>query len=190
MHGGDIRQFELFAPIYDLLVPGVGVKAVATAIEDAPRPVNRLLDVGGGTGRGSRAIDVPERIVVDPARGMLTRARRQGLATVRGDGSRLPIADGAVDAVVITDALHHIGDQRGALEETYRVLRPGGIVLVQEFDPTTIPGRALAVGERLASFDSEFHTSTAIEHTLDAIGFEASTLDAGFQYLVAGVRPR
>jgi len=188
VHGGDIRQFELFAPVYDLLVPSADA-GLAAAIGAATVPVERLLDVGGGTGRGARSVDVPERIVIDPAAAMLGKAREHGLAAVRGDGSRLPVADGAVQAVLITDALHHVGDQLGLVREAYRVLAPGGIFVIQEFDPTTALGRLLAAGERLVGFDSRFHSPETVREVLAAVGFEAAVRETGVEYLVVGVRP-
>lgn len=188
MHGGDIRQFELFAPVYDLLVPSADA-GLAAAIGAATVPVGRLLDIGGGTGRGARAVDVPDRIVVDPAAAMLREARGHGLAAVRGDGSRLPVADRAVQAVLITDALHHVDNQLGLVREAYRVLVPGGVFVVQEFDPRTVPGRLLAAGERLVGFDSQFHSPETVCEVLDAVGFEAAVRETGVEYLVVGVRP-
>lgn len=187
---GDIRQFELFAPVYDLVMPSADPAALRAALKTATRPLVRLLDVGGGTGRGARAVELPSRIVVDPAERMLQRAREKELSTVRADGSRLPVADGAVDAVLITDALHHIRDQHGVVHEAHRVLAPGGVLVVQEFDPTTILGRLLASGERLIGFDSTFRSPTALRDTIAHAGFDISVVETGFEYLVAGVCPR
>ena len=43
--------------------------------------------------------------------------------------------DGTFDALVVTDAFHHFADQVAAARELHRVLRPGGGVLLHEFDP-------------------------------------------------------
>lgn len=187
---GDIRQFELFAPVYDLVVPSADPAALRAALETATRPLVRLLDVGGGTGRGARAVELPSRVVVDPAKRMLRRARENGLSTVRADGSRLPVADSAVDAVLVTDALHHISDQRGVIHEARRVLAPGGVLVIQEFDPTTVLGRLLAGGEQLVGFDSTFRSPTALRDTVARAGFDVSVVETGVEYLVAGVYPR
>jgi SAM-dependent methyltransferase len=47
---------------------------------------------------------------------------------VQGDGLRLPFADGAFDRVVVSEVLEPIPDDRGALAEIARVVRPGGTV--------------------------------------------------------------
>jgi SAM-dependent methyltransferase len=49
---------------------------------------------------------------------------------IRADACNLPIADGAFDAVVSANLLEHVPDDRGALREFHRVLRPGGRAVV------------------------------------------------------------
>ena len=46
--------------------------------------------------------------------------------TIRGDATRLPFADAAFDCVVTSEVLEHIHDDRAALGELARVLKPGG----------------------------------------------------------------
>jgi SAM-dependent methyltransferase len=49
---------------------------------------------------------------------------------VRGDALRLPFADGAFDRVICAEILEHIRDDRAAMAEVARVVRPGGLVAV------------------------------------------------------------
>jgi SAM-dependent methyltransferase len=49
-----------------------------------------------------------------------------GCLTVKGDGTRLPFADGAFDHVLASEVLEHIPDHSAAFAELARVLRPGG----------------------------------------------------------------
>jgi ubiquinone/menaquinone biosynthesis C-methylase UbiE len=186
---GDVRHFEWFAPVYDLVMPAADAPTFERAFERAAVPIDRVLDVGGGTGRAARALSSPERIVIDPAGGMLSRARRHDLAAVRGDGSRLPVRDESVDAVTIVDALHHIADRRGALAEAYRALRPGGVVVIFDFDPSTLRGRLLTLAERLVLFDSTFAPPDALYEMLESPGFEAETIDRGFTFTLVGRKP-
>ncbi len=155
----------------------------------AEGPVETLLDVGGGTGRASRALDVPRPVVVDAARGMLREARGHGLATVQGDAARLPVADESVDAVLVVDALHHMGDVDGVIAAAERAVRPGGVLVIREFDPTTLRGRGLVAAEHLVGFDSQFYAAEALRDRVAAGGFDASVPDRGFGYTVAGVKP-
>jgi len=186
MDRGDVTLFDRAAPVYDRLLPGADADVLARALGRATRPIARVVDVGGGTGRAVRAVDAAERVVVDPSRPMLSKARAHGLAAVQGDGSRAPVATGSADAVLVVDALHHIVDQRGVVEEARRVLRPGGVLVVSEFDPGTVRGRLLVVAEHLVGFDSTFHRPDRLRATVAAAGFRAAVLDRGFGYTVVG----
>jgi demethylmenaquinone methyltransferase/2-methoxy-6-polyprenyl-1,4-benzoquinol methylase len=154
----------------------------------ADRRVERLLDVAGGPGRASDRLDVPERVVVDAAAGMCRRARTRGREAVIGDAGRLPVATASVDAVLVVDALHHLPDPDRALREAARVLRPGGVLVVREFDPGTLLGRALVAAERVVGFDSTFHRPDALADRVGATGLDAAVLDRGFGYTVAGTK--
>jgi len=186
----DVRPFDRLARWYDLLMPGADDEMLETALGLAERPVRRGLDLAGGTGRAARALPAAEWTVVDAAEGMLEQARDSGFEAVRADASRLPFDAETVDAVVIVDALHHIGDQKGALAEAARVLRPGGVLAVVEFDPETIRGRALVAGEHLLGFSSSFVPPTDLSAGLRRAGFSTLIPESGFEYVAVGVKPR
>lgn len=187
MHGpGDVRLFDLLAPAYDRLAPAARSAPLRRAVAHADGRVERVLDVAGGPGRGARALDPLDPVVVDAAAGMCRRARTRGVTAVRGDAAGLPVADGAADAVLVVDALHHLPDRRGALAEAGRVLRPGGVLVVREFDPGTLRGRALVAGERLAGMGSRFCRPDALAAMVGDAGLDARVLDRGFAYTVLG----
>lgn len=188
MHGpGDVACFDRLAPLYDRLAPAVDAAALERGFARADRPVERVLDLAGGTGRAARALDA-ETVVVDAAPRMVRGARGRGLDAVVGDAGRLPIRGAAVDAVAVVDALHHLPNQRAAVEEAYRTLRPGGVLVVRDVDPRTLLGRLVVAGERVVGFDSTFTGPADLARFLEAAGFEATVVDAGFQYTVAGTK--
>jgi ubiquinone/menaquinone biosynthesis C-methylase UbiE len=186
---GDVRPFDRLARLYDLGMPSADPAVLERGLRHATRDVERLLDVGGGTGRAARALDVPSRTVVDAAPGMLQQARDHGLDAVLGDAAGLPVRSAAVDAVLVVDALHHVGDQAGAIQDAARVLRPGGVLVVREFDPRTVLGRILVAAEHLVGFDSSFQGPDDLAARMASAGLEATVLDRGFGYTVAGRRP-
>ncbi|MFE1849367.1 class I SAM-dependent methyltransferase [Streptomyces sp. NPDC002387] len=110
-----------------------------------PRPGERILEIGPGTGLQSLHVAPqpgPEgRLdVLDIQQEMLDhvmcRAERDSLATIRptrSDARELPYADGTFDAVYAVTALGEIPEPDRVLREAARVLAPGGRLVIGEF---------------------------------------------------------
>jgi demethylmenaquinone methyltransferase/2-methoxy-6-polyprenyl-1,4-benzoquinol methylase len=111
------------------------------------------LDVAGGTGdltRGlARQVGKTGRVVLsDINRSMLDAGRDRLLDAgfaghvqcVVADAERLPFADASFDCVTIGFGLRNVTDKAAALASMYRVLRPGGQLLVLEFSKPVAPG--------------------------------------------------
>lgn len=101
-----------------------------------PRPGERILDAGCGTGIFTAAVLAAGAAVVglDLSAPMLARAREDlgGAAfhPLRGDLTRLPLADASCDKTLSVTALEFIADGAVAMRELFRVTRPGGRVVV------------------------------------------------------------
>lgn len=204
MHGlGDVRFFDRLAPLYDLVMPAADREILTAALARVDGPLNRLLDLGGGSGRATSAVEAPERIVLDLSRPMLQRARhRQAdqrgrlhrpntnqvgpLVALQGDAGRLPVADDAVDAAMVVDAFHHMPKQQSVIEEAARVVRPGGVFVICEFDPGHPLGWLTERAEHAIGMGSMFHQPAELAEQLAAAGFDVSLLDAGFEYTLVG----
>jgi demethylmenaquinone methyltransferase/2-methoxy-6-polyprenyl-1,4-benzoquinol methylase len=201
-HGpGDVRFFDRVAPLYDRLMPAARAGPLGDALAVSRRPVSTVLDVAGGTGRAARTLSAlvgagddgggltggrPRVVVVDRSMGMLRVARSRGHDCVAGDATRLPVGDDAVDAVTVVDALHHVRDQRALVREARRVVAPGGVVVVADFDPTTLRGSVLAALEDAVGFDSVFSTPDDLARFLEREGMAGRVVATGFGYVVAG----
>jgi ubiquinone/menaquinone biosynthesis C-methylase UbiE len=110
----------------------------------APRPGERLLEIGPGT--GYYTLDMAEWVgpegrveIFDLQREFLdhtaARAAERGLENVvptQGDATELAYEDGSIDAVALTAVLGEIPDPAAALREIRRVLKPGGRLVVGE----------------------------------------------------------
>ncbi len=137
-HGYDrsILQRLIFQPSYDafaeLLVEWYG---------DSPRTV-RMLDVGCGTGTlaaGVALSQLPIEVIgLDYSVAMCVKANDKARAAqvdrlagfVAGDSEHLPFADGTFDVLTCSNSFHHYPHQQAAVAEMYRVLAPGGRLMI------------------------------------------------------------
>lgn len=111
------------------------------------QPGDRVLDIGCGTATlmllvgAHTAAKCVVGLDIDPAMlataAQKTAQRSELLLLTRGSADCLPYADGSVDHVVSSLMLHHLETEQkqGMLAEAWRVLKPGGSILVMDFGP-------------------------------------------------------
>jgi SAM-dependent methyltransferase len=93
-----------------------------------------ILDAGCGTGAVLEQLGRSTKHVgVDVSADAIAFCRRRGLSTLaQGDVTALPFGDGSFDGVISSSVLYHrwITDVHGAVRELRRVLRPGGLLMI------------------------------------------------------------
>jgi len=150
--------FDEAAPHYDrlsrLAAWGSGAWYRRWALSRAGlRPGMTVLDVGVGTGAVARgAAQLVGRsgctVGIDPSRGMLTQAvRTLRVPLVQGIAERLPFRAATFDFVTMGYSLRYVADRRTTFTECYRVLRPGGRLIILDLVRPRLRG-----GYRLARF--------------------------------------
>jgi demethylmenaquinone methyltransferase / 2-methoxy-6-polyprenyl-1,4-benzoquinol methylase len=147
----------------------------------------RVLDLCTGTADlaidALRARPPAARVIgVDFAGAMLAvgrdkvRAERlaPAIALVRGDATRIPVADASVDAVTVAFGIRNVADVPAACREMRRVLKPGGRAAVLEFAVPETPG-----------FKQVY--MWYVRHLLPRIGRAVSRHDGAYRYLQASI---
>jgi demethylmenaquinone methyltransferase / 2-methoxy-6-polyprenyl-1,4-benzoquinol methylase len=118
------------------------------------RPTDHVLDVACGTGDLAEHLaraGVASVVGLDYTAEMLDLARvkaarrtdaRKGIRFIQGDAQALPMADASVDVVSIAFGIRNVQVPAKAVGEFFRVLRPGGRLVILEFaEPTFAPVR-------------------------------------------------
>ncbi|MEO0939569.1 MAG: bifunctional demethylmenaquinone methyltransferase/2-methoxy-6-polyprenyl-1,4-benzoquinol methylase UbiE [Pseudomonadota bacterium] len=149
--------FGSVASKYDIMndVMSVGIHRLwKDAMMDwlAPRAGQKLLDVAGGTGdiafRFLKRAGHAHATVLDLTEDMLVEGRKRGEAEtmqdqldwIVGDAMALPFADNTFDVYTISFGIRNVTRPQDALNEAYRVLKPGGRLMVLEFSQLPVDG--------------------------------------------------
>ncbi len=151
-----IDHFGFLAPFYDRLLP-YREDGFLQELANLPQR-GKILDAGGGTGRVASTLvrDGLQVVVMDFSFKMLSQAAAKGLRTTCAATEHLPFAQDTFDRILVVDAFHHLADQRQTAVELWRVLRPGGRIVILEPDIERLAVRVLALGEKLALMRSHF----------------------------------
>ena len=184
-----IDHFGAIARFYDRLIRTPAEDSLGAELE--LKGDSWLLDVGGGTGRRASALSESgiDVVVCDRSMPMLFRARQKGLNVVLASADRLPFAAASVPRAMVVDAFHHfvlpdpISAQSGAAKELVRVLRPGGLALIEEPDVRNIAGRLIRWMEGVLMMGSRFLTPAALGACLVSAGRKVDRVTAaGLSY--------
>ena len=142
--------FSSVAPKYDVMndIMSLGIHRVwKDAMMDWLAPISgqALLDVAGGTGdisfRFLKRASGANATVLDLTEPMLAEGKKRAetvgisgqLEWVVGDAMALPFEDDSFDVYTISFGIRNVTDPQKALSEAYRVLKPGGRIMVLEF---------------------------------------------------------
>jgi demethylmenaquinone methyltransferase/2-methoxy-6-polyprenyl-1,4-benzoquinol methylase len=148
-------HFSVIAPIYARV--GYSSLEKLRVLADLPAK-GRLLDVGGGTGRVALAVRdlVDEVVIADISMGMLQQTDRPTLRPVCAFSESLPFPSDSFDRILMVDAFHHVLNQPSTAQEMFRLLKPGGRLIIEEPDIRTFGVKLIAIAEKLLLMRSNF----------------------------------
>ena len=184
--------FTSVASKYDVMndVMSLGVHRIwKEAMMDwlAPRPSQKLLDVAGGTGdisfkflkrAGSghaTVLDITENMLIEGRKRAEANQVLDSLNWVVGDAMALPFADNSFDVYTISFGIRNVTRPQEALNEAFRVLRPGGRLMVLEFSQIPVP---------LAQKAYDFYSFNVIPRMGELIANDRDS----YQYLIESIR--
>ena len=184
--------FNSVASKYDIMndVMSVGIHRVwKEAMMDwlAPRSGQKLLGVAGGTGDVSfkflaragtghaTVLDLTEPMLVEGRKRAEAAAMAESLDWVVGDAMGLPFDDNSFDVYTISFGIRNVTRPQEALNEAYRVLRPGGRLMVLEF--SQLPNPMMQKAYDLYSFN-----------VIPRMGQMIANDRESYQYLVESIR--
>jgi demethylmenaquinone methyltransferase / 2-methoxy-6-polyprenyl-1,4-benzoquinol methylase len=188
VHGVFSRVASKYDVMNDLMSGGVH-RLWKDAMMDwlAPRPGQRLLDVAGGTGdvafrflgraTGSTAtvLDMTESMLVEGRKRADAERLADRLDWVVGDAMALPFPDNSFDVYTISFGIRNVTRIADALAEAYRILKPGGRMMVLEF--SQIPNDLMQKAYDLYSFN-----------VIPVMGQIVAGDRDSYQYLVESIR--
>lgn len=133
----------------------------------------KILDVGAGTGR----ISIPlsdlggEVFALDSSEEMLKVLKRKKphITTILGDAEHMPFKNNMFDIVLATFMIVHLKDPTRFFDEAYRVLKPGGQLVVTNINQKEAP--AVKTKEGKIKIESYYHRPEKIMSSLKNLAF-------------------
>ncbi|RJO75393.1 MAG: class I SAM-dependent methyltransferase [Myxococcales bacterium] len=151
------------------------IDELETAIVRPYAEGKQALEAGCGTGL------ILERVArfaasakgVDLSPGMLRKARARGLDVAEADLCALPFADGTFDVVYSFKVLAHVPPIREALAELARVVRPGGHLVLEFYNPTSLRGlvKRFKPPTRIVADTDDEQVFTRYDRLADILGY-------------------
>jgi SAM-dependent methyltransferase len=129
------------------------------------------LAIGVGTGRFAAPLGV--QVGIDPAREVLDYAANRGILTVQTVAEALPFPDGCFDYALSVTTICFVDDVTAMLAEAYRVLKPGGELVIGFIDRTSDLGQHYLAHQAGNVFyrEATFYSAKDVEQLLRDTGF-------------------
>lgn len=112
-----------------------------------PKRMDKFADIGGGYGRlANEYLKRAHKVIIfDYSKSELEQAKEiygDKVETRAGDIYKLPFKDGELDGLLMVRVTHHLKDMDKAMSELYRVLKPGGVAVIEVANKRTLPKMA------------------------------------------------
>ena len=144
------------------------------------QPGQRILEIGPGPGRAERVQPDGEALGIDIQPGMIERLRERAertkvpnLTAILGDATEPHVDEGTFDLVFIVTTLGEIPNRSAALAESYKALKPGGVLSITELFG-----------------DPHYQSRSTVRRLAEEAGFELQTIHGHWWFFTANfVKP-
>lgn len=176
------RFFKTVAPLWDQLKKQVfGSFDLNSIILDKISFQGNIADLGCGTGELMEKLSgqTQFRIIgIDSSSEMLEQARLRLLGKEKaelrlGELEHLPMRNKEIHTAIMNMVLHHISEPELPFQEVYRILKPGGIFILSDFDPHDKAKTREQMGGAWSGFEKDKITTWLTE-----AGFDLQTIDS------------
>jgi ubiquinone/menaquinone biosynthesis C-methylase UbiE len=182
-------HFDGLAPLFDWLIRPPTDNHL---VEVTGLPISgRILDAGGGTGRIAQMLSgkAGQIVVADTSLKMLKVAKSKGgFGVVSSETEHLPFPDTCFERIVVVDTFHHLSDQNLSLGELWRVLMPGGRLVIEEPNIRRFNVKLVALVEKLTLFRSHFVSAERISAWLEKLSAQTRVFRSGDNAWVIGYK--
>ncbi|MDI3475697.1 MAG: hypothetical protein PWQ79_916 [Thermococcaceae archaeon] len=128
-------------------------------------------EIGVGTGRFAAPMGI--KLGVEPSKAMAEIARKRGIEVIEGTAESLPFEDNSMDYLLMVTTICFVDDPEKALKEAYRVLKPGGALIIGFVDRNSPIGKFYEEHKDESVFykEARFFSTEELLELLKKVGF-------------------
>ncbi|MFT7824245.1 MAG: class I SAM-dependent methyltransferase [Sulfurimonas sp.] len=154
--------FEIHPKLYE-----AEIKTIQTLL----LPFENGVEIGIGSGRFALPLGIKKGI--EPSKEMAQIARCKGLEVIEGIAENVPLEEGRYDFVLMITTICFVDDALQSLKEIYRILKPGGFVIIGFVEKDSELGKLYEKHRRESRFYKEatFYSTEEVTALLEKAGF-------------------